>query len=128
MDNKFGNFWGQLLVGHGALSTGNFERTTSPSIASVTSGYSVTSTGSMRKNLEWDTTADLRPGKHCGEGDEVIQNQQEAARRIVIEKDNLSQMVIETYSNYFPREDPEGKPSKKPLATSSGASQCKLTS
>jgi hypothetical protein len=110
-----------LLIGHGALGTGHFDRTTSPSIASVTSGYSVTSTGSMRKNLEWDTTADLRPGKHWGEGDEVIQNQQEASKNL----DNLSQMVIETYSNYFPREDPEGKPSKKTVATSSGASQGK---
>ncbi len=59
------------------------------------------------------------------ESGEVIQNQQEAAGRIVIEKDNLSQMVIETYSNYFPREDPEGKASKTPVATSSGASQRK---
>ena len=114
-----------MLAGPGVLGTGHFDRTASPSIASVTSGYSVTSTGSMRKNLEWDTTADLRPGKHWGEGGEVIQNQQEAARRIVIEKDNLSQMVIETYSNYFPREDPEGKPSKKPLASSSMATQGK---
>ena len=108
-----------------------FDRTTSPSMASVTSGYSVASslgggTGSLRKNLEWDTTADLRTDKHWTENDVEIQNQREAARKIIIEKDNLSQMVIETYSNYFPREDPEGKPSKKNAVVSNAAIQCKL--
>ena len=108
-----------------------FDRTTSPSMASVTSGYSVTSslgggTGSLRKNLEWDTTADLRTDKHWTENDVEIQNQREAARKIIIENDNLSQMVIETYSNYFPREDPEGKPSKRNTVTSGGAIQSKL--
>ena len=102
-------------------------------MASVTSGYSVTSslgggTGSLRKNLEWDTTADLRTDKHWTENDVEIQNQREAARKIIIENDNLSQMVIETYSNYFPREDPEGKPSKRNTVTSGGAIQSKLRS
>ena len=102
-------------------------------MASVTSGYSVTSslgggTGSLRKNLEWDTTADLRTDKHWTENDVEIQNQREAARKIIIENDNLSQMVIETYSNYFPREDPEGKPSKRNTVTSGGAIQSKLLS
>ena len=119
------NFTGHVSGAH------QFDRTTSPSMASVTSGYSVTSslgggTGSLRKNLEWDTTADLRTDKHWTENDVEIQNQREAARKIIIEKDNLSQMVIETYSNYFPREDPEGKPSKKNAVTASAAIQCKL--
>ena len=82
----------------------------------------------MRKNLEWDTTADLRTDKHWTENDVEIQNQREAARKIIIENDNLSQMVIETYSNYFPREDPEGKPSKRNTVTSGGAIQSKLCS
>ena len=121
----------QIFVGAGASGGQHFDRTTSPSMASVTSGYSVTSsigggTGSLRKNLEWDTTADLRTDKHWTENDVEIQNQREAARKIIIEKDNLSQMVIETYSNYFPREDPEGKPSRKNIVPSSGAVQRKF--
>ena len=88
-------------------------------MASVTSGYSATSSvtggvGSLRKNLEWDITADLRPGGAWVQGEDVIPNQREAANKL----DNLSQMVIETYSNYFPRGDPEGKPSKKHTGSS----------
>lgn len=121
-----------IFTGH-ISGAQQFDRTTSPSMASVTSGYSVTSslgggTGSLRKNLEWDTTADLRTDKHWTENDVEIQNQREAARKIIIENDNLSQMVIETYSNYFPREDPEGKPSKKNTVISGGAIQSKLLS
>ena len=79
----------------------------------MTSGYSAASsvagTGSLSKRLEWDTTADLRPGKHWGEDDDIIQNQKYAANQL----EGLDKEVIESYSNYFQREDPEGKPSKK---------------
>ena len=106
------------------------DRTTSPSVASVTSGYSATSSvaggaGSLRKHLEWDITADLRPNEPWVQGEEVILDQSEAANKL----DNLSRMVIETYSNYFPRGDPEGKPSKKSVAasrrTATGKIKCK---
>ena len=101
------------LVRYGTAVHGQFDRTISPSIASVTSGYSAASsvagTGSLSKRLEWDTTADLRPGKHWGEDDDIIQNQKYAANQL----EGLDKEVIESYSNYFQREDPEGKPSKK---------------
>ena len=113
------------LIGYGTAVPGQFDRTISPSIASVTSGYSAASsvagTGSLSKRLEWDTTADLRPGKHWGEDDDIIQNQKYAANQL----EGLDKEVIESYSNYFQREDPEGKPSKKQGIGATGVSQGK---
>ena len=61
-----------------------------------------------KSNLEWDPSTDL--GVPWTKGDLAISNQREAANRLEgIEKD-----LIDNYSNYLPREDPEGKPSKKP--------------
>ena len=92
----------------------------------MTSGYSAASSaaggaGSLVRRmgkLEWDTTADLRADLDVPwvQGDNPILNQREAVKDI----SNLEQMVIESYSNYFPRGDPEGKPSKKSAATTSG--------
>ena len=114
-------------AGPGMTGAIHVDRTTSPSVASVTSGYSATSSvaggaGSLRKNLEWDITADLRPGEAWVQGEEVISTQREAANNL----GKLDQMVIETYSNYFPRGDPEGKPSKKPVVASSRTAAGKI--
>ena len=73
----------------------------------------------MSRKLEWDTAADLTPDVHWGDEYKTIQNQREAADNL----DKDSKMVILSYSNYFTREEPEGKPSKKHGKGSSGAGQ-----
>ena len=52
---------------------------------------------------------------------DIIQNQKYAANQL----EGLDKEVIESYSNYFQREDPEGKPSKKQGIGATGVSQGK---
>ena len=81
------------------------DRATSPSMASVTSGHSAASSvgGVVRRNLEWDSGADL------GYLGDSLPQKEAAASLSTLEK-----LAIGNYSNYF-RGDPEGKPAKDRL-------------
>lgn len=86
----------------------------SPSMASVTSGSTTASgptEGLRRRNLEWDSGADLGY-----EG--IVAKQKEAAATL----STLEKLAIGNYSNFL-RTEPEGKPTAKGMVASIGRGQ-----